>query len=206
MRVPDTKLKSIGFGAMALASVIGIAVFAFSTTSLRAQDEALTVARYSEQNQLMFPGDTDVWVHMGSTLGGEYSETPFDPNNPGTLGVVQMEPEAYRYFLEHGEYADGTMFLLSFYRAEAESDPQLPGFVQGNLQALEIHVIDRARFDEGRAFYLFPPAADVETASDKLPDGSPCVQCHIPEGAYDGTFTQFYPPLRDLLSDAALSR
>jgi hypothetical protein len=191
------ELKSIGIGTIGLIGVIGIAVFVFSTTRLNAQNDELTVARYNAENQLMFPGNADVWVHMGSSLGSDYNEGPFDPANPGTLGVVQMEPEAYRYFLDRGEYADGTMFLLSFYAAEAESDPQLPGFVQGSLQAKEIHVIDGNRFDEGRAFFLFPPTADVETASTKLPDGSPCVQCHIPEGAYDGTFTQFYPPIRD---------
>lgn len=187
---------------MALVSVIGIVVAGFSSTSLKAQNDALSVARYNAEGQLMFPGDADVWVHMGSSLGSDYNEAPFDPANPGTLGVVQMEPAAYRYFLEHGAYADGTMFLLSFYAAEAESDPQLPGFVQGSLQAKEIHVIDGDRFDEGRAFFLFPPAANTETASTKLPDDSPCVQCHMPEGAYDGTFTQFYPPIRDLALDS----
>lgn len=193
----DQERNPIGFRAMGLAVVIAIAVFALSTTRLNAQNDNLTVARYNAQDQLMFPGDADVWVHMGSTLGSEYNDAPFDPAAPGTLGVVLMEPEAYRYFLEHGEYADGTMFLLSFYAAQAESDPQLPGFVQGNLQAREIHVIDSGRFDEGRAFFLFPPSANPETASTKLADGSPCIQCHIPEGAYDGTFTQFYPPIRD---------
>jgi Cytochrome P460 len=179
------------------ACVVCGAAFVLSTTASKAQEE-LAVARYNEQDQLVFPDDADTWVHMGSTLGGEYTDEPFDPDNPGTLGVVQMEPEAYRYFLESGEYADGTMFLLSFYSALAESDPQLPGFVQGPLQAREIHVIDRGRYEEGRGFYLFAATATAGTVSDKIADGSPCVQCHVPEGAYDGTFTQFYPPIRDL--------
>jgi len=180
---------------MAIACVICGAALVLSTTASKAQQE-LAVVRYNEQDQLVFPGNTDVWVHMGSTLGGEYNDEPFDPGDPGTLGVVQMEPEAYRYFLEHGEYADGTMFLLSFYAAETESDPQLPGFVQGALLAREIHVIDGGHYAEGRGFYLFPATATAGTTSDKIPDGSPCVQCHVAEGAYDGTFTQFYPPIR----------
>lgn len=197
----DKKLRPSGIGVTTLAGVVGIAIFALSATRLDAQDDDLAVARYNGQNQLLFPADTDVWVHIGSSLGSQYGDEPFDPASPGAIGVVQMEPEAYRHFREHGEYADGTMFLLSFYAAEAESDPQLPGFVQGDLQALEIHVIDGGRFDEGRAFYLYPATATAETASTKLPDNSPCVQCHIPEGAYDGTFTQFYPPIRDLVTD-----
>lgn len=158
----------------------------------------LGVAQYNASDQLVFPEHTDEWVFLGSSLGSDYGEAPFDPADPGAIGVVQMEPAAYRYFLENREYADGTMFLLSFFASEAESSPQLPGFVQGALQAKEIHVIDSARFTEGRGFFLYQAAATPGTASSKLPDNSSCVQCHIPEGRYNGTFTQFYPTIRDL--------
>jgi hypothetical protein len=161
----------------------------------------LDVARYENDNRLTFPARTYEWIHLGSSVGGEYGDEPFDPKNPGTLGVVQMEPSAYRYFQDNGEYADGSMFLLSFYTSEAESDPQLPGFVQGEMEAQEIHVIDRNRFGEGRAFYLYPGNAEPGTASNKIPDNSRCVQCHIPEGDFDGTFSQFYPPIRKRLQD-----
>lgn len=166
---------------------------------ISAQD--LDVAQYADNNQLMFPDNTDTWVHVGTSLGGEYSDEPFDAANPGVMGVVQMEPQAYRYFKEHKEYADGTLFLLSFYTAAAESSPQLPGFVQGELEAKEIHVIDRDRFNEGRAFYMYPAEAAPGAPSNKIPDNSACIQCHIPEGDFDGTFTQFYPHMRTLLAD-----
>jgi hypothetical protein len=164
----------------------------------QAQDD-LGAAQYNASNQLVFPERTDEWIFLGSSLGSEYGEEPFDPANPGVIGVVQMEPSAYRYFLENREYADGSMFLLSFFASEAESSPQLPGFVQGARQAQEIHVIDSARFTEGRGFFLYEGSATPGTASSKLPDNSPCVQCHIPEGQYNGTFTQFYPTIRDLV-------
>jgi hypothetical protein len=77
----------------------------------------------------------------------------------------------------------------------------LPGFVQGALQAKEIHVIDRERFTEGRGFFLYQATAGTGTPSTKLPDNSACIQCHIPEGAYDGTFTQFYPTIRGLVKE-----
>lgn len=157
----------------------------------------LDAPEYNDEGELLFPENTDMWVHMGSSLGSDYGEEPFDPQNPGTLGVVQMEPSAYRYFLEHNEYADGTMFLLSFYASEAESSPQLPGFVQGQLNAKEIHVIDEARFNEGRGFFLYEATDVAGEASPKIPDGSVCFTCHMAEGDYNGTFTQFYPPIRD---------
>lgn len=168
-------------------------------TQVFAQQQ-LDVARYNASDQLIFPADTDTWIHLGSSLGSEYGDEPFDPANPGTIGVVQMEPSAYRYFTENGQYADGTMFLLSFYDSEAESDPQLPGFVQGALSAKEIHVIDSARFSEGRGFFLYQAQASSTTPSTKVPDNSTCVVCHMAEGRYNGTFTQFYPTIRDIVT------
>lgn len=159
----------------------------------------LGVAQYNAEGQLLKPANLEEWIQAGASLGSEYGEGPFDPQNPGSIGVVQMEPNAYRYFMENGTYADGTMFLLSFFRAEAQSSPQLPGFVQGDLDAQEIHVIDKARFGDqlGHAFFLYPPGG--ATASTRIPAGNDCVTCHTEEGAFDGTFTQFYPTMRTRL-------
>jgi hypothetical protein len=171
-------------------------------TLLWAQPD-LGVARYTDSGELYFPADTARWIHAGSVLGGRYAEgeaaPAFDPENPDTTGVVQMEPNAWQYFMENGEYANGTMFLLSFYASEAKSDPQLNGFVQGELQAREIHVIDKSRFAEGRGFFLYNTLE--QGTSTKVPDGSDCVACHTAEGNHDGTFTQFYPHLRARLAD-----
>jgi hypothetical protein len=106
-----------------------------------------------------------------------------------------MEPSAYRYFIENGRYANGTMFLLSFFAAEQNTEPRLRGFVQGALRGREIHLIDHERYADGRAFFLFP--GDVSDAA-MVPAGNECVVCHSAHGAFDGTFTQFYPPTRGL--------
>ena len=169
-----------------------------TTLPLFAQD-GLGVARYTDTGELLYPDDLDRWVVMGANLGSDYREDPFDPAAPGTIGVVQMEPAAYDYFLEHGEYADGTMFLLSFFGAERNSDPQLQGFVQGDMRIQEIHLIDKQRFTEGRAFFVYQRPG--MTSVEKVADGSECVQCHMAEGDFDGTFTQFYPTIRHLLPE-----
>lgn len=176
-------------------SVLCLGLALLAPGLLQAQD-LLGIARYSEGGELQRPADLATWVHMGSSLGSDYREEPFDPARPGVIGVVQMEPAAYRYFLENGRYADGSMFLLSFYAAEINSDPQLQGFVQGDLQAQEIHVIDAQRFDDGRAFFMYQDPAQMASAA--LPAGNDCVQCHEAEGDYNGTFMQFYPTLRAL--------
>jgi hypothetical protein len=91
------------------------------------------------------------------------------------------------------------MLLLTFYPAAEKSEPPLQGFTQADAALREIHVIDRARFpEEGRAFFVFRAGGDAAAA---VPTGREGVQCHTEHGAYDATFTQFYPTIRHLLRD-----
>ena len=113
---------------------------------------------------------------------------------------MKDDKPAYDYFLEHSAYAEGTMFLLSFYIPQEKPAPELPGFVQGDLAQREIHVIDQQRFaQEGRGFFMFAPDATV--APEPMALGSDCIVCHEEHGDYDGTFTQFYPQLRGHIAD-----
>ncbi len=123
-----------------------------------------------------------------------YADAAFSVDHPGAFQVVLMEPKAYEYFKAHGHYADGSMFLLSFYETKRGESIDRAGFVPGALAAFEIHLIDKRKTGEGRVFYQFGKSDSQAAAT---PPGSPCVQCHVPNGAYDGTFTQFYPALRD---------
>ena len=191
---------TIGTSCRRGAGVIcGIAAMTFAQLPA-AQQPGEDVARFDAENRLAFPEGTDRWIAVGSSIGGEYSEEPFDPARPGTIGVVKMEPATYDYFLEHGEYADGSMFLLSFYRPQQKPEPELPGFVQGAVAQREIHVIDRRRFpEEGRAFYIYPGMSTAATAP--MPLGSACFVCHTEHGDFDGTFAQFYPQIREHIVD-----
>lgn len=192
MKLKATRTKV----STATVTTTAVALFLMlSGSQLQAQTD-LEVAIYNDQQELVYPAAMDEWVHMGTTLGGDYNENTFDPAKPGVLGVVQMEPQAYRYFKQHGEYADGSMFLLSFYKTESKSSPQLQGFVQGDLQAQEIHVLDKQRFAEGSAFFLYRSPGQASSA--RVPDGSECIACHTREGGYEATFIQFYPTLKKL--------
>jgi Cytochrome P460 len=182
-----------------------LAATLLSSSGARAQPSAtaagarLEVASYAANGELTFPADADTWVVLGTSLGSDYAEGAFDPQNPGTIGVVQIEPSAYGRVLETGAYPDGTMLLLTFYRAEAQSEPQLQGFVQGPMRGREIHVIDKQRFPaEGRAFFVYT-RTDTKSAAPS-PAGSECVRCHSEHGRFDATFVQFYPPFRHLAS------
>jgi hypothetical protein len=183
-----TLLRTALAAAAAAAAVTAVCSTAFA-------QNALHVAEYSADGELLYPSDAYAWIQTAASVGSDYNDNPIDPENPGTIGVVQMEPNAYKYFMEHKQYADGTMFLLSFYRPQRKSEPQLQGFVQGELIQREIHVIDKQRFKNGQGHAFFVYRDGVKSAP-ALGPASPCVACHVPNGKFDGTFAQFYPDIR----------
>ena len=154
---------------------------------------ALRIAKFDAAGHLQRPDNLDRWVFVGAGLGMNYDNKAFSVEHPGSFQVVLMEPSAYEYFKAHGRYADGTMFLLSFYSTDHAASIDRSGFTPGVLSAFEIHLLDRTKYQEGRAFFNFSKDARQSTVA---PPGSACVQCHVPNGAFDGTFTQFYPSLR----------
>ena len=175
-----------------LAALIGTSVFAQSP-------DGLGIAQFTNNGRLIHPDNTDRWIVVGASLGSDYAEEAFTAENPGTIGVVQMEPTAYDFFLTNGQYADGTMFYLTFYSSEIKSEPQLQGFVQGDVVGREIHLIDKSRYSDGRAFFMFNLVE--QEASTALPPGNDCVVCHNKHAQFDGTFTQFYPAMRDHVTE-----
>jgi hypothetical protein len=178
------------------AAVIAAAALAQGVPSDSAR-RTVSEAHYESDGALQFPESTESWITLGTGIGGDYAQGTFDPKDPGNIGVVQAEPNAYRALRDTGLYPDGTMLLLTFYKAQSKSIPQLRGFVQGDVQAREIHVIDRKRFpEEGRAFFLFSGAAS--TVGRRVPLASACVKCHGEHGQFDATFAQFYPLIRHL--------
>ncbi|HTS55157.1 MAG TPA: cytochrome P460 family protein, partial [Burkholderiales bacterium] len=202
-------LRSFGLLSFALTLSAAAALFSAVLAASDPTDEdkagtGVDAARFTESGELLLPANLDEWVFLGASLGMGYNSADFDPKSPGNFQVVLMEPAAYAHFKTHGRYANGSMFLLSFYPAQQRVSIDRAGFVQGELKNFEIHLLDRSRFAEGRAFYLFGKN-DGKAAA--LPAGSRCVECHVRDGAFDGTFAQFYPAIRhaipaDLLNKA----
>jgi hypothetical protein len=184
---------------------IGMLVLAlFYVSSATSQSKVdLDVARFSTDGKLLKPADLDQWVFLGTSLGMGYNQPQSNDGGPGQFQVVLMEPRAYKYFLENGKYAPGSMFLLSFFNAEQKRSINKTGFVQSNLAAYEIHLIDPSRVPDGRVFYMF---GAQDTQGNALPKGNNCVTCHVGHGAFDGTFAQFYPTIRDRIPKEALER
>jgi hypothetical protein len=132
-----------------------------------------------------------------------YNPGSFNAARPGQFQVALMEPTAYRYFVEHGSYAPGSMFLLSFYDADTQARSiNQNGFTQAELTNYEIHLIDPSR-EEGHGFYMFAPDS---TTGNPVGPGNACVRCHVQHGAFDGTFAQFYPTIRPRIPAEALAK
>ncbi len=195
-------MRLVGKAAGALAVAVVGATTVVTVVAQAPRSGVVKGARYDAMGRLSFPKDSDRWIGVGASLGGNYAQGAFDPANPGPIGVVQMEPSAYEFFMRNGRYADGTMFLLTFYSTQKNPNPALRGFVQGDVSGREIHVIDHSRFpNEGGAFFLF--ASDAGSAVAPTPVGSECHQCHSEHGAFEGTFVQFYPAMRARVGQAS---
>ena len=186
--------------------LVGLALVvtaAAGAAAMAVRPDKLDVARLNQDGKLQKPADLDRWVFLGTSLGMGYNPGSFNAARPGQFQVALMEPTAYRYFVEHGTYAPGSMFLLSFYDADAqERSINQHGFTQADLTNYEIHLVDPDD-EEGHGFYMFGPQS---TAGDPVAPGSACVRCHVQHGAFDGTFAQFYPTIRPRIPQEALDK
>jgi len=156
----------------------------------------VSVAKFNA-NQLLKPENIDEWILLGASAGHGYaiqSSPKFSLEHPGEIQIVQMEPEAYRYFKNHKHFANGTMLSLSFYDVQSSPTPDVNGIVQGAISGLEIHLIDKEKFADTRGFYHFRRNGLM---APMITPGNSCVQCHNAHAQFDGTFMQFYPTVRD---------
>ena len=169
-----------------------------------AQDKpSVDVAVFNDDGHLIVPDNMDEWIFLGSSLGMGYSQVDFDPDSPGMFQIVRMEPTAYRAFRETGQFVDGTMISLYFYGSQNEVSISRAGYVMDDLHFAEIHFKDSKRFPDGFNFYNVNNGAKV-VQEISLPNE--CVECHKRDGAYDGVFVQFYPPIHDYLPEEIQKR
>ena len=185
-----------------------LAASALASLTIAAEPAAtpgtLDIARLTTEGKLQKPADLPNWVFLGASLGMGYNPGSFNAAHPGQFQVAMMEPNAYRYFMENGKYAPGSMFLLSFYNSDTQPRSiNQNGFTQAELTNFEIHVIDPAHGQEDHAFYLFGATAQE---GNPVPPGNACVRCHVDHGAFSGTFAQFYPTIRARIPKEDLER
>ena len=188
--------KQILTAAMSVAVFLGLAAMA--------EDRLFVdVAVFNDDGDLIVPDNMDEWIFLGSSLGMGYSQVDFDPDSPGMFQIVRMEPTAYRAFRKTGQFVDGTMISLYFYGSQNEVSISRAGSVMDDLHFAEIHFKDSKRFPDGFNFYNVNNG-DKVVQEISLPNE--CVECHKRDGAYDGVFVQFYPPIYDYLPEEIQKR
>ncbi len=159
--------------------------------------------RFTANGSLEKPVGWETWVMVGSSTGLSYTAAPPPPAGaaPGMFHNVYVQPWAYQVFLKDHAFPESTMFVLSFYEASRKSTPARAGFYEGDqLGAIEVHLKQRGIDKTGWAFFAFGDSAGTGA---KLPASAPCYSCHATEAAHDNVFTQFYPPLRQRLTQAS---
>jgi len=182
---------------------LALLILAPASAPAQSPPAPLSVARVDADGKLQKPADLETWVFLGTSLGMGYNPGSFNAQRPGQFQVVLMEPNAFRHFKQHGSFAPGSMFLLSFYDPDQRRSISQVGFVQADLTNYEIHLINNSKGDDRHVFYMFGPK---DSRGSPLPTKNACVDCHIKHGAFDGTFAQFYPTIRHLIPKDDLER
>ena len=156
--------------------------------------ETPVMPAYDKGRALRLPDGYRQWVFVGSSLGLSYDAAAPDHE---MFNHTLMEPTAYRYFVETGEFREGTMFVLMLHGAARAVLPGRRGQFAGDIHGVEMAVKDRTRTPEGWAYYGFGGMGSI--ARTAQPEGTGCFNCHKTHAARDNVFLQFYP----LLAEAA---
>lgn len=147
---------------------------------------------YIADGKLIPPSDYREWTYLSSGLGMSYNPKALASPSP-MFDNTFVNPEAYREFRKTGTWPDKTMIVLEVRGSSDHGSINQRGrFQSGDIQGMEVHVKDTARFKDGWAFFSFD---DGNAPAEKIPEDKSCYSCHSAHGAVDTTFVQFYPTL-----------
>lgn len=147
---------------------------------------------YTTDGKLIAPRDYREWVYLSSGLGMSYSPKALASAEP-MFDNTFVNPEAYRAFRDTGTWPDKTVIVLEVRGSSDKGSINQRGrFQSGDVQGLEVHVKDAARFNGGWVFFSFDNGPAPAT---RIPEKQACYACHSAHGAVDTTFVQFYPTL-----------
>lgn len=167
-----------------------------SSQSLGRSGDMDDMPRFNADGSLLRPEGWEAWVMVGTSLGLTYNEPGPAPTGDDDLGVfhnVYMQPWAYQHFLDTGEFAEKTMFVLAMSQPTRKAEPALAGFYEGERRLMEIHLKQEGLHESGWGFYAFSAGAE---SGSLLPGAVACYSCHAEHTSFDNVFVQFYPPLR----------
>jgi Cytochrome P460 len=187
-------IKRIGARLVLLAAAV-LPMAAFAANLEKTDREPA----YTADGRLVPPSDYREWIFLSSGLDMSYNEKALASKEP-VFDNVFVNPEAYRAFLQTGTWPDKTQFVMEARSSANKGSINHRGHFQtGDIQGLEMHVKDTARFEGGWAFF------DIEgnAPAARIPVTAACYACHHDHAAVNTTFVQFYPTLLPIARKSA---
>lgn len=170
-------------------SAAGLVAVAATPRGRSNQGSSANSPVYTSNGNVKFPAQYREWVYV--TSGVDMSYGP-NTTTDSVFDNVFVNPEAYRTFVQKGNWPDKTMLVLEVRKASSKGSINKTGHFQtGDVMAREIHIKDEARFPGRWAFF----DSNDGVTGKLLPREMDCYSCHEHHGAVDTTFVQFYPTL-----------
>jgi hypothetical protein len=177
-------------------------LLAWAIPLLTATGGELSSPRYTNDGALVLPAGYREWVFLSSGLDMSYTEGAATVGH-SLFDNVFVDPAAWSAFKATGHWPDKTVFVMENREAGSKGSINQRGqFQTENLDGLEYHVRDEARFQGGWGFF----ASDGKKAATLLPPSAACYSCHLAHGTVDTTFTQFYPTAKPIAVKAGTYR
>jgi len=196
--------------ALAVAVTLAISGFCSVADAQPARavaEEPGRVARYTEDRQLVRPGNWREWIFVGmpvtpNALNGGKAVLP-------ETQAVYIDPASWKYWKENGAFREGTMFAVELTLLQsdgAHEDGSTTevigrGFFQDDFSGLMFSVKDSEQFpnEPGNWAYfssrIGAPESEYPETMAPLPTDA-CNSCHQAKGGEDWVFSQFYPILK----------
>ena len=158
--------------------------------------DGMALPTYTADGDLILPENYRTWIFVGASLGLSYSEGAAEREGPGAFTNVYIQPEAYRYFMETGEFPEGTMLPMDIFRPGTRESINQAGYFEKDFLGMEVAVKDSERYEEGWAYLSFRDRSGGLRESASAFPKDRCYDCHAEHAATDNVFTQFYPLLQ----------
>ena len=153
-------------------------------------------AQFTKDGELVRPANYREWIFLSSGLGMTYGPNAPAAGAPLRFDNVYVNPSSYHEFTRTGKWPDGSVLILEIRNSESKGSINQHGHYQTSVTAVEGHVKDSRRFQNGGwAFFDLTPKEPFRASAKAIAPGNRCEQCHNPNGAVDSTFVQFYPDL-----------
>jgi len=192
--------------AVHVVPLVLLGLTAFGAVAISADDSTkpsgakrMAPPEYNDAGALLRPEGYERWTLVGTSIGLDYSKPKEGEAEPPTIfHTVYMQPEAFDHYVETGEFAEQTTFVVTNNpptKKEGENDINRRGQFAADPTGLEVSVKDSKRFDEGWGFFMYYSTQGPRTVSKPFKREA-CYDCHAEHGENDAVFVQFYSVLK----------